>query len=121
MGRNNVQVGIAEKLRVKGSDEMRTLVIDPNVAQALDAPHELAVGRGKIGAPSAAKPRAALAGFQVRTSKIQARSAGGPESPAINQTREIELRPRAQFLPDQRRESAAARTGTEYEIRVCFI
>src|SRR6185295_17502663 len=98
MRRNNVQVGIAKKLRVKGRDEVRALIVDANVAKALDTPRELTVGRGKIGAPSTAKAGAALAGLQVCAAKIQTGGAGGSEPVAINQTREIELRLRLGFI-----------------------
>src|SRR4029079_1938363 len=62
MGRDDVEVRITEQLRIHGGDQMGALVVDTNVAEPLNAPHELAVGCGKVGSPSAAKPRAALTG-----------------------------------------------------------
>src|SRR5262245_39946418 len=92
MGRNSVQIGIAEKFRVHSRDEMRGLVMDSNVAQALDTPHELTVRRRKIGSPSAAQPRATLAALQLSTLKIQARRARSPETASVYETGEIKLR-----------------------------
>src|SRR5262245_24203552 len=94
---NNVQVWIAKKFRIKSGDEVRAFVVDPNVAEPLDAPHEFTVGCGKIGAPSTAKARAALAGFEVCASKVHPRGASRYISVSVDETCEIELRYSAGF------------------------
>lgn len=89
---NDVEIGILKKLRVEGGYQMRALVVNPNVGQALDTPHELAVGGWEIGAPSTPGPRTPLSGGQIGTAKIEDWRACGAAAVFVNEAREIELR-----------------------------
>src|SRR6187399_2595671 len=86
---------------------MGTLVVNADVRETLDTPHELAVRCGEVRAPSAVEPCATLSGCQFLALEIELRSSPRTVPLAIDEACEIELRSRLRFRSHSRQHKQA--------------